>query len=292
MQSRTGERAGPMSEPLAGGGINRPLTYALRWRVSGVLPGIHRGIESGQSGRFREVVAFDRAPDPRRIDLRSTVRDPFGVLHVRRFEQRAAARVEVLLDVSASMRFRGNYQLAAALIVAMARAAYEVHDGFGIRLCGERIEFTRVARRVDPAALAQQLESVNPNATSARSLLLAGRELAGRRRLVLLISDFAWPLAELATLLDSLAMHDVVPIHLFNDPTESLPAWGLIELTDLESRGRRFYLMRPSLRARWREQEAQRRAQIVHMCTARGRRPFILQRIFNPAAFADHLLSA
>ena len=45
---------------------------------------------------------------------------------IRRFEQRAAARVEILVDVSASMRFgigSSHYELALELVSAMARAA-------------------------------------------------------------------------------------------------------------------------------------------------------------------------
>lgn len=282
--------ATPRAEPDA------PLTYALRWRVSGVLPGAHPGMESGHSGRFRDMVPFDRSPDPRRIDLRSTARDPFGVLHVRRFEQRAAARVEALVDVSASMRFgaqRSHFDLGADLVNAVAQAAYEIHDALSLALCGAKVELSRrSSRRAAPTLTRGELASFRPGASSARGLIEAAGALVGRRRLVFLISDFAYPLSELAVVLDALTGHDVVPVHIFDDPAQTVPRWGLTELTDLESGRRRFLVLRPSLLERWKAQSAERRASIAQVCATRGRRPFVLQGRFSAFALADYLLAS
>ncbi len=70
--------------------------------------GAHRGTLAGSGGLFRDFVSLLDYPDPRRIDLRVSVRDPFEAIHVRRFEQNSAISVYVLVDVSASMGFGGG----------------------------------------------------------------------------------------------------------------------------------------------------------------------------------------
>jgi uncharacterized protein (DUF58 family) len=272
-----------------------PLAYALRWRVAGVIPGSHPGSDNGQSGRFRQIVPFDRSPDPRRIDLRATLRDPFERLHVRQFEQRASAQVIMLVDASASMAFGlrvSNYALAVALASAVAKAAHEIHDAVGLAVCGDAIELDYPVRRADPQVLVAGLASIRPHARSSLGLLEAAERLVGRRKLVFVVSDFAFPLDAMTALLDALSAHDVVPVQVGEPVERLLPPWGLAELVELESRRRRMVLLRPSLHARWRRQEAERNARIESLCLARGRRPFVLRGAFDAFAFADYLLGA
>ncbi len=269
------------------------LSYALRWRVGGVIPGAHQGSDNGQSGRFRQVVPFDRSPDPRRIDLRVSARDPLGRLHVRQFEQRTSASVEVLVDVSASMAFGvegSRLQRATSLVAAIARAAHAIHDAFGLAACGERIALLHAASRSDAQALVNQLSTIAPSDDSARSLLTAANHLVGRRRLVFLISDFAFPLDEAAALLDALTLHDVVPVCIGENIERTLPKWGLADLADLETGRRRLVVLRPSLRARWRADAEKRKAALSRLCLSRGRQPFVLERGFDAGTFSDHLL--
>ncbi|MEI9901029.1 MAG: DUF58 domain-containing protein [Hyphomicrobium sp.] len=88
-------------------GQDRPdIPYRLPWRHA--RAGVHRSKLEGSGGFFRDVVPLVRSPDPRRLDLRISARDPFGGLHVRRFEHKAAVTVYVLVDVSASMGFCGS----------------------------------------------------------------------------------------------------------------------------------------------------------------------------------------
>ena len=101
------------------------LPYQLAWRSSEVRAGAHRGKREGAGGFFRDVAPLLRSPDPRRLDLRVSARDPFEGLHVRRFEQKATVTVYALVDVSASMGFRGasdKMHIAADLCAALASA--------------------------------------------------------------------------------------------------------------------------------------------------------------------------
>lgn len=74
-------------------------------------------------------------PDPRRIDLRASVRAARSEWLVRVHLQRAAVPVQVLVDVSASMRFgtrRSKLQVAADFVEALGYSAFRVGDPLGM----------------------------------------------------------------------------------------------------------------------------------------------------------------
>ena len=85
------------------------VEYRVRWKTSGIRPGAFRGMQSGAGERFRSSVPLHARADPRRVDVRASLRDPLGGIWVRDFEQNSALKVLVLADVSASMGFVGRH---------------------------------------------------------------------------------------------------------------------------------------------------------------------------------------
>ncbi len=91
---------------------------------------------------FRDLATLFEHPDPRRIDVRQSMRDPFETLHVRRFEDKCAVSVTVLLDVSASMGFLGTSRkmdLARAIVATLASSARRTGDTFALFGCDSAI---------------------------------------------------------------------------------------------------------------------------------------------------------
>ncbi|WP_457108851.1 DUF58 domain-containing protein, partial [Methylobacterium sp. P5_C11] len=123
-------------------------------------------------------------------------------------------------------------------------------------------------------------------------MLEAARRLAGRPKLVFLASDFRWPESLIARVFAALAPHDTVPI-LLADPAEAeaLPAFGLVELDDLEGGGRRVVLLRPSLRRAWIARERGRIAALERAATPFARRVFRLAGRFDAQALTRHLMT-
>ncbi|MFG5407037.1 hypothetical protein ABXN37_01885 [Piscinibacter sakaiensis] len=90
--------------------------------------------------------------------------------------------------------------------------------------------------------------------TSGRDALglLEAAAVLGRRGLVFLVSDFHLPLAQVERLLDGLAVHELVPVLLWEpDEFDLGPRAGLARLRDPETGERRLVWWRPALRARW-----------------------------------------
>lgn len=275
------------------------IVYHPRWRPGGIRVGAHRGREAGGLGTFRDQVPFLRMPDARRIDIRATMRDPFEGTYVRRFETRTDLEVWALVDLTASMRFRGEADrmaLVADLCTGLAASATGIGDSFGLVGCDEGVRsdaFLPATRRRGIALeRAARLSSLRCEGRSARGLLAATRQLAGRPKLVFLVSDFRWPEELIEEVLSGLALHDLVPI-LLADAAEdvAIPEWGLMELDDLEGAGRRVVFMRPSLRRRWHARERERLERFGRIAARNGRAPFRLSGRFDAEALSRHLMA-
>lgn len=111
------------------------IAYRPRGRFLSNRIGAHASSEVGGFGVFRDQTPFLRHPDARRIDLRATLRDPFGETYVRRFEQRQAIDVYAIVDLSASMGFGAKHDIAADLVASLAFSANRIGDRFGLIGC-------------------------------------------------------------------------------------------------------------------------------------------------------------
>jgi uncharacterized protein (DUF58 family) len=275
------------------------IPYRLAWRSPSPRAGVHRGRHDGSGGRFRDLVPILNHPDPRRVDLRATIRDPSAQLFVRRFDQPAAIALYALLDVSASMGVGdGGDKLgtASALVGALAASARKAGDAFGlIGFDGAlRADLAHPARRGRAAEteLPRFVASATASGRGAAGLADAAALLGARRKLVFVISDFHWTPGEIATGFQALASHDVVMVALCDAPRESsLPEFGLMALRDAETGMRRIVLMRPSLRAKWRCAEEARQEALDRASRRFGRAPFRVAGAVDWDRLTDYLMS-
>jgi uncharacterized protein (DUF58 family) len=258
------------------------LPYRIVWRSRALRQGAHRSTQSGAGGLFRDLATLLEYRDPRRIDLRQTLRDPFGTLHVRRFEEKSQIGVTLLLDVSGSMGFQGasrKMDLAAELAQVFAMAARRTGDTFALYAADdhvrEELSVPPTRSRAGEDDMVAALRNYIPGRKGASGLIEAARRVGCKRNLVVIVSDFLLPEDQLDALFDALNGHDVVPIRLV-DSRESarLPSWGLLELADLETGRRRLVAMRPALKAEWQRRIEARRSFFRTLAARYGREPF------------------
>ena len=274
------------------------VEYRVRWKTSGLRPGAFRGVHAGAGDRIRGSIPLHANADPRRLDLRATIRDPFGGVWVREFEQTSALKVVVLADVSASMSYVGRYDKLDQLrrvAVAVAQTAWRNGDAFGFFAAGESpVRSLTLPVRVNRGAAAwldKRLSTFVPSGRSAEGLARLVPQLPHRRALVFVVSDFLWPEGEAERLLHALAHHAVVPIVL-RDPAEAdaVHCRGIATLRDLETGERRFVWLRPGLIDAMRARHAARDARLAHTCHRAGAAPFFVRGRFDPAALTRHFL--
>ncbi|MGJ0395152.1 MAG: DUF58 domain-containing protein [Methylocystis sp.] len=275
------------------------ILYRPRGRFAANHVGAHTSSEVGGFGVFRDQAPFMRYPDARRIDIRTTLRDPFGATYVRRFEQRAAIDVYALVDLSASMGFVGaasRFRVAVDLCAALAYSTTRIGDRFGLLPYeGAVIDRSSIpATRSRRAALAavERLGAETPRGSSATGVLEAAAALGATRRLVFLISDFRWPERLIEQAFDALALHDVAPIVLIDSVETAPPKWGVLALRDSESGRRQTLLMRPALQRRWIEAEQARRRRLARLSSLRSRAPIYVEDCFDPVDLSIRLTAA
>src|SRR3954465_14683756 len=168
----------------------------------------------GAGDRIRASIPLHEHADPRRLDLRATLRDPFGGIWVHEFEQNSALKVVVLADVSASMAYVGRYDKVDQLrrvAVALAQTAWRNGDAFAFHAASEapRKDLTLPLRVNRGAAvwIERRLADFVPSGSSARGLARVVPHLPHRRSLVFVVSDFHWPERDVDELLQALAHH-------------------------------------------------------------------------------------
>ena len=277
----------------------RELHYRVGAPALGHFPGHHRSVRGDSGFEVRGHAALLDAPDPRRLDLYASLRDPFGNWIVRVHSQRKAIPVVMVADLSASMGFAGTRRkldVLADFVDSLAWSAWRTGDSFGFVGCDSAVRddllLPQTRQRGAGAALARTLRALHLEGPSARALHAAHRYLGRQRSLVFLVSDFHLPLPEVEAVLGSLAHHDLVPVVLW-DPLEfALTAQrGLAQVIDPESGRRQLVWWRPALRERWRVAQRQRRDALLQLFRARRLKPLFIEGGFDADAVTRHFHS-
>jgi uncharacterized protein (DUF58 family) len=239
-------------------------------------------------------------PDPRRLDVRATLRTPGEDWLVRVHRQRVGIPVHAIVDVSSSMRFgtpHSKIEVAADFVEALARSAFRVGDavgliGFDAHMRSDCFVPARHARGVG-GTMAGVLAQCRGAAGGIEGLEEAAAQLAGRGGLVFVVSDFHWPLDRLSSVLEPLARSDVVPLVLWSEAEAEPPSQDRIApLDDTETgRGRTLWL-RPRVRNAWRDAVTERRAALARAFERRGLRPLFMTGPFDGDAVSRYFFEA
>jgi uncharacterized protein (DUF58 family) len=273
--------------------MTETLLYRLPWQSSAVYPGAHPGQMIGAGQLFKRHEPLVASPDPRRIDLRASVLDPFTTYRVRVYQQQSTANIYLLADMSASMGYTDKKQTLLQFLQTAANSAFSYGDKFGFFGCNDHIEH----RWMLPASqqsgrvptLLKQLER-HTFTGNANGLQRAVAFLPSRRSLVFLLSDCHFPLYQLRAVLGSLQGHDVIPLVLWNqDEYATLPNWGLISLQDMENNATRTLFMRPALRQKIIAAYQQRQDDLKNIFRAFGNEPLFITERYSTQTINRHL---
>lgn len=270
------------------------IQYRVPWHAISSYPGSH---PSNQRGGGYEVRGYAPlyAGDPRRFDLHASLRDPFGRLLVRVFNQRSVVPVFVLADVSASMGFVGQtnkFNLMIEFVDSLAYSAHRVGDPFAFIACDNMIrnELSLPLTRVRGAAvlLAGRLREWSPHGADASGLLAGAQQIPGTHALVFLISDYYLPLGLLRRILSSLSAHAVVPVVLVDSAESRIPTFGITHLVDPETGARRTILLRRSWARRFEKKQREHREQLRRCLADYELRPLYVTDRFEAEAVSRY----
>lgn len=274
----------------------KEFNYHIGWRSTATRPGRHRSNQQGMGMEFRGHTTLLAYPDPRRIDVRQTIKDPLEQVLVRIFNQKSAIPVFVLCDLSGSMQYgkqQSKINIAAEVIQSVAQSAS--HNGDPVGLIGFDDEIredwlcTLSPRPHLMIETAERLRQFKPGATRNQALLETAELLPASRSLIFFVSDFHMPLDELEQALDLLIAHHIVPIVLW-DSTEylDLPDFGITSVTDPETGEKRTLFLRKNYKARILETFAARKTAIEDLFLRYDMQPFFVENQFNADLLTDY----
>ncbi len=274
----------------------KEFSYQIGWRSRGRHPGRHASSQRGLGMDFRGHAPLIAYPDPRRIDLRQTMRDPFDQVWVRIFNQRSSVPVTVACDLSGSMGFAGQMrklEIASQITASAAYSAFRVNDPFGFIGFDEQVRedfmFTSSVKVHGAFELAERLATYRPPHVGAGGLANVNRFLSREQSLVLLISDFHMPLEALAQSLSSLMRHQVVPLVLWDGAEyRNLPEFGVASVTDCETGTRRTLFLRKSYRERILQSFEERRVALEKLFMSFDMPPLFIENGFEPDDLTEY----
>jgi len=238
-------------------------------------------------------------PDPRRLDIFTSLRDPFEDWKVRAFSQNAAICVYLIADLSASMGFNGalrKLDVLADLTASLGYSTFRTGDAFSFVGCDERVRkdlmLPLTYAKDAGVEWGEKLRAFRATGKSADGLLGAIDYLGNQRALVVLVSDFHFPLGFLKQVLGNFSRHQVVPIVLWDEAEfAKLPASGIAWVQDSETHEHRMLWLRPLLREKIANQFEERRHLLEHIFAVNQIRPFFLTGAFNADQLTDYFFS-
>jgi uncharacterized protein (DUF58 family) len=274
-----------MNEPL--------LLYRLLWQTGSVYPGAHPGQMIGAGHLFKRHEPLIASLDPRRIDLRATVLDPFSGYRVRVYQQLSAVNVYLIADLSASMSHGSKKPALIRFLLTAAGSAFSYGDSFGFIGCAENVIrqwLIPSCQQLGPVtALAEQLRASRFSGT-AEGLRQASAYLPSSRSLVFLLSDCHFSLQQLREVLAMLQPHDVIPLVLWDqEEYTGLPGWGLVSFLDMENQTRRTLLMRPALRQKIIDSYRRRQHELQRCFRAFGAEPLFISENYTTRSINCYL---
>ncbi len=245
-------------------------------------------------------------PDPRRLDLRASLRNLQGDWLVRATRQNSATVVQVLMDVSASMQFGApdnKLDVAARFMEALGQSAFGYGDALGMQVFDSepRPDLSaspRIGRGVG-ASLAGSLRQrpglqarhEHPRQLQPDTLAASAMTLSHGTTLVFIVSDFHFPLAFLQAALESLSHLTVVPIVIWSEAETRPPAPGRwLRSRDVESGKLHNLIMRQSTIRRWQENIDSRRHAIRQTFEPHGITPLFMDKGFSAESLSRHFM--
>ncbi|HDY84290.1 hypothetical protein LCGC14_1115930, partial [marine sediment metagenome] len=191
--------------------ISAPLfDYKTPFVLNALADGEHKSKRQGLGSDFYKKSYFLSEPNPARIDLASSLTDPFESLYVKSYRQRSQLNVLTLIDGSSSMSIANKPELISEFESSIAASVSARSDNYAAYLLSSKIKALSETQ-TDNSLIYEHFSQINHHDV-ASSFNDLERLLPERRSMIFLISDFHWSTATIKRIFDKLSGHYVVPI--------------------------------------------------------------------------------
>ena len=263
--------------------------YHINWRTKGHHPGQHKSNQRGMGIEFAGHSNLIDYPDPRRIDIRQSMRDPLEQIYVRIFNQRSTTPVMVVTDLSSSMNYglkRTKLNLASEIGTIISNSVISRSDALGFIGFNEHTEtkwWSPLSYRPHKTQLLiKRLKDHNSIGSGHKGIKNIFRIIPRDHTLIFLISDFHMPIKDIEHSLSRLTKHTIVPIILWNRTEyEDLPRFGIISITDPESGLEKTIFLRKTMLKKIKDQFKRRKKELEKIFLKYNSPPFFVNDRFE-----------
>ncbi len=210
--------------------------------VEGFLTGMHRSPFFGQSIEFRQHREYVPGDDLRHVDWKVWARQ--DRLTIKQYDEDTNMRVNLLVDVSNSMKYGGGvfnkFEYAATIAASLAWLVLKQQDAVGCLTFDDSVR-SRTAtssQNIQLNNIVQTLEAASPNnKTELQSIFLDAAETFPRRGIMIVVSDL---FGDVESTLKGLRLlrqrgHEVMVFHVLDEDELQFPFTGTSRFMDLES---------------------------------------------------------
>jgi uncharacterized protein (DUF58 family) len=232
------------------------LQLSARSVVEGTTSGRYRSPVRGASIEFRQHRPYARGDEPRRLDWRILARTDRP--YVKEYDEETNLRAVLMLDASGSMRYAGGrrepkFDYAAKLVASLAYLMLGQTESVGLGVYGAKLA-QWLAPRAGTAQLARVIDVLERASAEGSSdpaaAMHAVAERIGRRSLIVVVSDFFAPVAQLRSAFARLAhdRHEIIALRVLDDDEIEFPFRNWTRLNGMEGESPR--LVEPALMRR------------------------------------------
>jgi uncharacterized protein (DUF58 family) len=237
------------------------LAMVARGVVEGAISGMHASPYKGFSVEFAEHREYTAGDDPRHLDYKMLART--DRLYIKQYEEETNMRVQILLDISASMGYRYETKItkldyACYLTAILSYLMTRQQDSVGLCTFDTEIRLDMPARSSPRHfnEMMRRLESIQPSEETDIAETL--HKLANRfkkRCLIVLISDLYDDPDEVMRALHHFhhRKHEVIVFQIFDKAELEFPFRDVIAFHDMETH-EKLQIDPASVRDAYREQ--------------------------------------
>jgi len=190
-------------------------------------------------------------------------------LHIRRFEEERSLTIHIITDASASMKFEKKWDYASMLSVGFAYLTMRENEKFQFSTFSENVQSFKPQR--GRSHLAHMIDEMNNMKVDGESQFLKAikqiKRTIGSRSLVIIISDFLYPIEEIETGLSLIEKNDVKAVMLLDKKEYDLNFRGEYKLKDSESRSILRTFISPRLGIQYKSRLDEHIGKVKKICT-------------------------
>jgi len=249
------------------------FSLIIRKRVTSNYSGTRRSMSQGRGLVIKDHRIYTPGDDYRGIDWKIYART--DDLHIKQYEEERSLVVHAVVDSSSSMNFGSpvkKFDFASMIGVGFAHLALKENEKIQFATFADKLEFFKSKKGMGHLlSMVDYLNALKPNGRgSFGDVMQMYRKTIGSKSLIVVISDFLYPIDDIKVGLLMLKKHDVKVIQVLDHSERRLNMVGDYRLFDSETNDKIRTYISPRLISEYQHQMDAHIAKIRDTCTKLG----------------------